>query len=55
MHGVQETLFALSSALETTPDTIQQAISGPDAATWKDAWKAEINQLQGILTWELVP
>jgi hypothetical protein len=55
LHGVQETLFALSSALETAPYTIQEAISGPDADAWKEAWKSEIEQLQAIKTWVLVP
>jgi hypothetical protein len=55
MQGIQETLFTLSSALETASHTIQQAISGPYADTWKDAWKAEIEQLQNIGTWELIP
>jgi hypothetical protein len=55
VYGVQETLFALSSALETAPYTIQEAISGPHADAWKEAWKAEIEQLQNIKTWVLVP
>src|SRR5262245_17274173 len=55
MQSVQDTLFALSSALETAPQTIQEAIAGPHANEWKEAWKAEIEQLINIGTWELVP
>src|SRR5262245_33188369 len=35
----EDTLFALSSALETAPYSIQESLAGPHASEWKDAWK----------------
>jgi hypothetical protein len=55
MYGVDETLFALSSALETAPQTIEEALSGRDADAWNEAWRSELNQLQDIGTWQIVP
>jgi hypothetical protein len=55
MLGVEETLFVLSSALETAPYTIQQVLLGPNATAWKEAWKYELDQLQSIGTWEIIP
>jgi hypothetical protein len=53
--GVEDTLFALSSALETAPDTIAEALAGPNAEEWRKSWKAELDQLQNIGVWKLVP
>jgi hypothetical protein len=55
MYGVDETLFALSSALETALKTIEKALSGCDADAWNEACWSELDQLQDIGTWELVP
>jgi hypothetical protein len=53
--GIEETLFALSSALETAPDTITEALAGPNAEQWKEAWKSKLDQLQNIGVWKLIP
>ena len=37
------------------PETYQQAITGPDASRWKDAMQAEIDAMQRLKAFEVVP
>jgi hypothetical protein len=53
--GVEETLFALLSVLDTAPDTIAKALAGLNAKQWKEAWKYELDQFHKIGVWKLVP
>src|SRR5262245_30941426 len=55
LSHVEDTLFALSSALEMAPYSIQEALAGPHANEWREAWKAELDQLQNMNVWEIVP
>jgi hypothetical protein len=53
--GIEDTLFTLSSALETAPDTIAEALAGLNTEEWQKSWKAELDQLQNIGVWKFVP
>ena len=41
--------------METAPYTIAEALTGLNAKDWKKAWKSELDQLQNIGTWKIVP
>jgi hypothetical protein len=46
--------YALASALETGPATLDEALAGPNAQDWKKAWDDELGQLVARKTWEIV-
>ena len=52
-HGFQH--YALASALETSPATFRQALKGPNAQEWQNAWDDELSQLIRLGTWKIVP
>jgi hypothetical protein len=47
--------YALASALETGPATLNEALAGPHASEWQAAWDAELAQLEKRGTWKIVP
>ncbi|GBL79928.1 Retrovirus-related Pol polyprotein from transposon TNT 1-94 [Araneus ventricosus] len=47
--------YELNAADIVTPQTYEEALNSPQADTWKEAIKEEINSLEKNETWNLVP
>jgi hypothetical protein len=51
---ILDPLYALTGSMGNEPWLLDEALRGPNAQSWNDALKYEINQLKKLHTWSIV-
>lgn len=55
IKGTSSKYRASAATVSDDPDTLKEALSGPDAEDWRAAVHEELNAIEALQVWELVP